>query len=621
MMCVHRLAIRAACALVLALGLVVASAAHTPEVIFRAYLSKTSWHPAQRDIRELMAGLPPEKESHLPYAGMAHDGGSASLQAARDAYRALFPDQPPPDSYYYSNGLKWPAPDLARVRDLASAARATTVAETDELELLRCKVDLRAAMPDDKPALVQVRSCFEAYLARARPDALASEARGWMARADFLLGNQASAAKFYLDELASPASNIRRERLLASLLAIEPTPQDLDVYFDTPGHALFIANRITNDESYDALAAPLIARLEQHRDLFGNGADSDALAVALMRAATRTGAPEATLRYAARVRADAPARASAEYNWMLGAARFQERDYSGAETAFMTVMNAQDADSERRRLAGNGLVGVYSEMGRPLDQLWAAFEVAATTDDYWLGALDFDASYLLDVQLTDSQLETYLRRYGRAPIVLFKPSPFKNTSSLDAVRYALAVRHARREEYAEAARLYDGLHSGRAPRMKEAERLLAATRAPGVSPEQHLETLYDYATFLSDHEDGMFFNDMLWEGFQTEAFVYRNPDRRQPDWGALNRATLPDEERMRLTQVERRLRDDQEEYWRAYKILNGVVEKTGQTSLGKRAAARAITCLRRINTDRFGRAKEIHDADTRLSGWVIRNKN
>jgi hypothetical protein len=73
--------------------------------------------------------------------------------------------------------------------------------------------------------------------------------------------------------------------------------------------------------------------------------------------------------------------------------------------------------------------------------------------------------------------------------------------------------------------------------------------------------------------------------------------------------------------VERRLRDDQEEYWRAYKILNEVEKKAGPTPPGKRAAEHAITCLRRMNTDRFGHVKEIHDADTRLSGWLIRNKN
>jgi hypothetical protein len=122
MMRVHRLAIRAACPLVVALGLVVATAAHTPEVIFRAYLRKTLWHPAQRDVRELMAGLPPERQSHVSYAGMAHDGAGGSLQAARDAYRALFPDQPPPDYHYNSNALNWPARDLARVADLVSAS-------------------------------------------------------------------------------------------------------------------------------------------------------------------------------------------------------------------------------------------------------------------------------------------------------------------------------------------------------------------------------------------------------------------------------------------------------------------------------------------------------------------
>ena len=116
-----------------------------------------------------------------------------------------------------------------------------------------------------------------------------------MARADFLRGKQASAAKFYLDELKSETSNIRRERLLNSLLAIEPRSEELDEYFDTPTHALFIANRITDDDAYNALAAGLIARLGQHTELFRQGADSDALTIAMMRASTRLGAPEATL--------------------------------------------------------------------------------------------------------------------------------------------------------------------------------------------------------------------------------------------------------------------------------------------------------------------------------------
>ena len=190
---------------------------------------------------------------------------------------------------------------------------------------------------------------------------------------------------------------------------------------------------------------------------------------------------------------------------------------------------------------------------------------------------------------------------------------------MDAVRYALAVRHARREEFDEAARLYEAVHSTRAATMREGERLLAATTAQGVTPDQHLEALYEYATFLAGHENRVFFNNMLWRGFQTVAFVYRNPDTGKPDWGASSSRALPEEDRTALAQRERQLRDDQEEYWRAYKILNGIVEQAGSTPLGRRAAARAVTCLRRINTDRFGRVREIHDADIRLSRWLVRH--
>jgi hypothetical protein len=623
-----RCAIRLAWFSALVLGMATAVAAHSPEVIFRAYLTRTWWHPAQRDVRELMARLSPERNSRSPYAGMSPSGGGASLQAARDAYRALFPDQPP--VYSDQGSLNWPEAVIAHVRDLVGDARAANQVEADELELLRCKVDLRGARVADAAALAGVRSCLDRYLARPRPAALASEARGWIARTDFLRGKQASALKFYLDELASETSNIRRERLLDSLLAIEPSEESLDVYFDTPAHALFIANRITNDGKFDALEAPLVERLERHRNLFGQSSDSDALAIALMRVAIRTGAPRATLRYAAQVRAGAPARESAEYNWLLGTARFQEKDYSGAEAAFMKVLRAKNADAERRRLASNGLVGAYYELNRPLDQLWAAFEAASVVADAGGGwfEVDFDASYLLDVQLSDSQLEEYLERYANAPAVVFKKSPVElrressspfTRSSLEAVRYELAVRHARREEYADAATLYDGLRSPRASRMRRAETLLAATKASGVSPDSRMEALYDYAAFLSGNENGIFFNDMLWDGFQTAGFVYGNPDTREPDYAATRTvAALSDDERMRFSQLERRLRDDQEEYWRAYQILNRIVQEAGATPLGRKAAARALFCLRRISTERFGRSQEIRAADIRLSGWLAR---
>ena len=139
------------------------------------------------------------------------------------------------------------------------------------------------------------------------------------------------------------------------------------------------------------------------------------------------------------------------YNWLVGAARFQQQDYARAETALMRTMTAADVDPERRRLAASGLVGVYARLHRPVDQLRAAFELNAAPEYSGPFTVDFDASYLLDVQLTDSQLEAYLRRYSKAPVIRLGISPFGGAPSLDAVRYALAVRYARREEYPAAA--------------------------------------------------------------------------------------------------------------------------------------------------------------------------
>ena len=261
------------------LGLAIFAEACGPELVFRAYLSKSFWQPMLRYAAELADGLPAEKTTYSPYAGMAAGGGSTGLQNARDAYRTLFPDQP-------FGSLNWPEPTIANVRNVLLSTSVTDSAEEQELALMRCKLELRAAQPNDDSTLAQVRLCFESFLAQPKPAALTSEARGWIARTDFLRGRHASAARFYLDELAKETSNIRRERLLESLRLIELTLQDLDEYFDTPAHALFAANRITNFENLNPLSADLITRLEKHADLFGQGAQSEALAISLMRAST-----------------------------------------------------------------------------------------------------------------------------------------------------------------------------------------------------------------------------------------------------------------------------------------------------------------------------------------------
>jgi len=76
------------------------------------------------------------------------------------------------------------------------------------------------------------------------------------------------------------------------------------------------------------------------------------------------------------------------------------------------------------------------------------------------------------------------------------------------------------------------------------------------------------------------------------------------------------EERQSLIAGQRKLKDDQEERWRAYLILRDVVRDSGKTNLGRQAAQLAIRCLRGISTERFGREDEIQMADVELSNWL-----
>jgi len=76
-------------------------------------------------------------------------------------------------------------------------------------------------------------------------------------------------------------------------------------------------------------------------------------------------------------------------------------------------------------------------------------------------------------------------------------------------------------------------------------------------------------------------------------------------------------ERQRLMQAERKLKDQQEERWRAYLILRDVIRDAGPTDLGRQAAILAIRCLRGIS-ERFERQEEIRNADLELSRWLRR---
>ena len=121
------------------------------------------------------------------------------------------------------------------------------------------------------------------------------------------------------------------------------------------------------------------------------------------------------------------------------------------------------------------------------------------------------------------------------------------------------------------------------------------------------EARYKLAEYLSANPDGLYFNDSIWHGYQSYVFQGATESR-------LTRA-----EREGLLRDERKLKDDQEERWRAYLILRELVRESGNSDLGRKSARLAINCLRKIST-RFGREDEIHKADTELSNW-LRNPN
>ncbi|MBY0504210.1 MAG: hypothetical protein K2X03_09880 [Bryobacteraceae bacterium] len=66
---------------------------------------------------------------------------------------------------------------------------------------------------------------------------------------------------------------------------------------------------------------------------------------------------------------------------------------------------------------------------------------------------------------------------------------------------------------------------------------------------------------------------------------------------------------------ERQLKDEQEELWRAQRLLRQVVREAGNTELGRQAARLGVTCVRRIS-ERFDRLPEMRAVDIELSKWL-----
>jgi len=79
---------------------------------------------------------------------------------------------------------------------------------------------------------------------------------------------------------------------------------------------------------------------------------------------------------------------------------------------------------------------------------------------------------------------------------------------------------------------------------------------------------------------------------------------------------MPPEEANRFSQLERNVRDQQEDYWRAFEILNRVVERAGHTRSAETLPKKLFfACAKSPPTD-FGRLQQIRSADIRLSKWL-----
>jgi len=589
----------------------------------REYLSAEFWLPFAKSAYSFAAaGVP---RVFQPYAGMETADDNTPLGRLRAAYQQIaFPDEwpavaPPPDDFE----------EAESALEAARSQPALTRKQKEEIELLAAKIDMRRGSRGKPEPLQASRAKLLAFLRDAHTPEYRSEARGWLARVYYLLGDQAAAGKIYLDELNQRGSNLSQQTLVNSLRLTygydggERLVEQLSEYFDTPEHAAFAITLATNpkwtrqllrDENQPPPVTDpppderIRTLLLEHADLFRSHHGSEVLAVLGMRTGLRAGDPGAALKIAANVPERARIRKDPDFLWMLGSGHFLTRDYLGAEKPLVELFSSSRASYSQRAAAAYGLCGVYQKTRNAVEQirmaLWLRVEaqrrlrnldVPGNIQDqgvYWASS-GWDLGLLLDSEAPIEAMRSFVEKYPAA-------------GDVRLVKYALAVRLARENRYAAAAQIYSAIAvPRRAERMRRMAELYAAATRTGVSSAEQLDAKYALAHFLADHSTGIYWNDKLWHGLQRYALFASSESR------------VTGEERRSLIERERQLKDDQEEYWRAYLLLWDVMHESGDTDLGRRARALALRCLRRITTDRFGRENEIRAADITLSRGIV----
>lgn len=631
-------AFMACAALAISAAMVVVEAVQAcgPFFSLRSYLTRSFWLPMYFRITSLL----PEAIAGgaAPYAGFSAEAVPAALSNLRAAYIPL------------SRTTRQDQPQSAFEEARRAAARALARGvlsgkNLEEARLIDCKIALRMAELN-RDSLDGARRKLEEFIASAENQAFASEARGWLARILYLQRDYVRAALIYLDETDASDSPLKRDTLVTSLrwvysdgeMQMWDRAQD---FFDTPRHALFLVNLVTNQrgsyyphsEITKEHGGKVMALLQKHPELFKSGADSDALIMALMRTSLYLGDLASTLKYAAAVPKIGVLMQNPEFNWMTAIARFVQRDFAGAEGPLLRMLNAPSATPEDRGTAAQALVGVYMKTDRKVDALHAAFiqvsqplEASENGPDIltprmqWCSyCQDLELPYLLDIFLSDAELRAYLKRYPEPvgpEIRIFNWYRRSFFSAPQVVQYSLAVRLARREKYAEAAKIFTELGAAvRAGRMQALAELFARANDSALPEHDRLAALFDYGDYLASNPDCLFFNDLLWFRMQINVFqeqyaeVWKTEDPYiQPGWTRVERETILADDR--------RLRDQQEERWKAFHVLERVALQAGHSELGRKAAKKLIECLNGIRTDRFGRAQEISNAISTWKRWL-----
>jgi hypothetical protein len=568
----------------------------------REYLDAHFWLPFSRSGRHF------EKRNvrriSAPFAGMTKTSGNSPLDKLRAAYQSVA----------WAEGQSGDTAAIKQALEVARSDASLTAREREEVRLLDAKIDMRVA--DDDAQFAAAKTKIQQFLRTARTPEFLSEARGWLAHIYYESGNQTAAGKIYLDELNRNGSNLSRETLLSSLRMNygydggQELRDHIDEYFDTPEHAAFAIEISTNprwprenpppsghirNRSDPRLYARIHQALEKHKSLLETAQGAHTLALLSMRTSLAMGDPPGVLSVANAVRPDDPVRAEPDFQWMLASAYFLSHEYAAAEKPLLDLFSSRAASADDKAAAAYGLCGAYEKNGNVVEQLHYALWPRTTQgasgqyggalsqiDDrsvYWAPS-GWDSSMLLDAEASIDDLEKFLEKYPQA-------------NSVRTVKYSLAVRLSRENRYEEAARIYDEIHAvRRAPRLRQLAKLYAEAG-------QSHENAYRLAAFLHDHENGIYFNDALWGGVQNYA-LFASEDSR-----------LTHEEREKLSNLERKLKDDQEEYWRAYLILHDVVAEEGKTELGRRAARLGMQCVRSISV-RFGRLDDLRRADREL---------